>query len=145
MFDKKNDENERPEPMIGKKLYYTTSEVCALTALEPRILRNWERDFTQLRPKKNRSGNRAYQDKDIELIRWIKYLLHEENYTVAGARKKITEERRELRLGKLRGGKEKYDRREKTPDSAQFVSPPPYELISEVRDELGNILAILEK
>jgi DNA-binding transcriptional MerR regulator len=71
-----------------KKTYYSISEVCTMAGLEPHVLRYWESEFPQLRPKKNRAGNRAYRDKDIELIEYIKKLLYEEQYTIPGARKK---------------------------------------------------------
>ena len=74
-----------------KKFYYSIGEVCAKTGLEPHVLRYWETEFPQLRPKKNRSGNRAYRDKDIELVRYIKHLLYEEQYTILGAKKKCAE------------------------------------------------------
>lgn len=74
-----------------KKTYYSISEVCSMIALEPHVLRYWESEFPQLRPKKNRAGNRAYRDKDIETIEYIKRLLYEEKYTIPGARKKLSE------------------------------------------------------
>jgi DNA-binding transcriptional MerR regulator len=77
----------------NKKTYYSISEVCAKTGLEPHVLRYWESEFAQLRPKKNRAGNRAYRDKDIEIIGYIKYLLYEEQYTIPGAKKKLAEAR----------------------------------------------------
>lgn len=72
-----------------KKTYYSISEVCSKTELEPHVLRYWESEFPQLRPKKNRAGNRAYREKDIETIRYIKQLLYEEQYTIPGAKKKL--------------------------------------------------------
>jgi DNA-binding transcriptional MerR regulator len=73
------------------KLYYSISEVCAMTGLEQHVLRYWESEFPQLRPKKNRSGNRAYRSKEIKIIRYIKYLLYEEMYTIPGAKKKMAD------------------------------------------------------
>jgi DNA-binding transcriptional MerR regulator len=73
------------------KLYYSISEVCAMTGLEQHVLRYWESEFPQLRPKKNRSGNRAYRGKEIKIIRYIKYLLYEEMYTIPGAKKKMAD------------------------------------------------------
>ncbi len=75
----------------NKKAYYSISEVCAKTGLESHVLRYWETEFPQLRPKKNSAGNRAYRDKDIEIIRYIKFLLYEEQYTILGAKKKCAE------------------------------------------------------
>jgi DNA-binding transcriptional MerR regulator len=73
------------------KLYYSISEVCAMTGLEQHVLRYWESEFPQLRPKKNRSGNRAYRNKEIKIIRYIRYLLYDELYTIPGAKKKMAE------------------------------------------------------
>jgi DNA-binding transcriptional MerR regulator len=76
-----------------KKTYYSISEVCIQTGLEPHVLRYWETEFPQLRPKKNRAGNRAYRDKDIDIVRFIKHLLYEEQYTIPGAKKKLLDVR----------------------------------------------------
>lgn len=73
------------------KLYYSISEVCSMTGLEQHVLRYWESEFPQLRPKKNRSGNRAYRAKEIKIIRYIKYLLYEEMYTIPGAKRKMAD------------------------------------------------------
>jgi DNA-binding transcriptional MerR regulator len=70
-----------------KKLYYSISEVSRLTSLEQYILRYWETEFEQLKPGKNRAGNRIYTNKDIKLILQIKRLLREEKYTIEGAKK----------------------------------------------------------
>jgi len=74
-----------------KKTYYSISEVCAKTELEAHVLRYWESEFPQLRPKKNRAGNRAYREKDIEIVQYIKYLLYDELYTIPGAKKKCAQ------------------------------------------------------
>lgn len=74
-----------------KKLYYSISEVSKLTGVEQYILRYWETEFGQLRPSKNRAGNRIYTNKDINLILQIKKLLREEKYTIEGAKKILDE------------------------------------------------------
>jgi DNA-binding transcriptional MerR regulator len=74
-----------------RKLYYSISEVSKLTALEQYILRYWETEFEQLRPGKNRAGNRIYTNKDIKLILQIKKLLREEKYTIEGAKKVLVD------------------------------------------------------
>ncbi|GBU20578.1 hypothetical protein R80B4_00456 [Fibrobacteres bacterium R8-0-B4] len=84
---------------IGKKMYYTISEACAMTGIEPHILRYWEKEFSLLRPKKNSGGKRAYKEKDIESIIKIKRMLEEEKYTLHGAKDKLLDERRERRTG----------------------------------------------
>lgn len=69
-----------------KKLYYSISEVAKITDLEQYVLRYWESEFEQLKPQKNRAGNRVYTNKDIKLILFIKKLLREERYTIEGAK-----------------------------------------------------------
>ncbi len=69
------------------KPYYKIGEVCELTGTQPYVLRFWESEFPTLAPEKNRSGQRIYRQRDIELIRRIKLLLYEKEYTIAGARK----------------------------------------------------------
>jgi DNA-binding transcriptional MerR regulator len=69
-----------------KKLYYSISEVSKMVELEQYVLRYWEREFSQLKPQKNRAGNRIYTEKDIEIIKLIKRLTREDRYTISGAR-----------------------------------------------------------
>ena len=68
------------------KMYYSISETAGMLGVEAYVLRFWEKEFTQLRPKKNRAGNRVYQQKDIDLLMQIKYLLYDKGYTIEGAR-----------------------------------------------------------
>src|SRR5213594_2449236 len=70
-----------------EKPFYKIGEVCEITGTQPYVLRFWESEFPMLAPKKNRSGQRVYRKRDIELIHRIKTLLYEEEYTIAGARK----------------------------------------------------------
>ena len=70
-----------------KKLYYSISEVSKITEIEQYVLRYWETEFEELKPQKNRAGNRIYTNKDIQLILLIKSLLREKKYTIEGAKK----------------------------------------------------------
>jgi DNA-binding transcriptional MerR regulator len=72
-----------------KKLYYSISEVSKITGLEQYVLRYWESEFEQLKPAKNRAGNRIYTNRDIKLILYIKKLLRDERYTIEGAKQVI--------------------------------------------------------
>jgi len=69
------------------RIYYSISEVSKLTGIEPYVLRYWETEFEQLKPAKNRAGNRIYTNRDIKIIMMIKRLLREESYTIEGAKK----------------------------------------------------------
>jgi DNA-binding transcriptional MerR regulator len=79
--------------------FYSIGEVCALTELKPHVLRYWESQFRFLNPAKNRSGNRVYKGREVELIMLVKHLLYTEKFTIDGARQRIDQYRR---TGELR-------------------------------------------
>jgi DNA-binding transcriptional MerR regulator len=76
-----------------KKLYYSISEVSKITEVEQYVLRYWETEFEQLKPQKNRAGNRIYTNKDIQTILLIKNLLKEKKYTIEGAKNILADDR----------------------------------------------------
>ncbi len=80
-----------PQPV---QEYFSIGDVCQLTDLKPHVLRYWESQFRFLNPVKNRSGNRVYQRREIELIMLVKHLLYTEKFTIEGARKRIEQYRR---------------------------------------------------
>ena len=81
--------------IIPEKLYFKIGEVCDLVGVQAHVLRYWETEFPQLAPQKNRSGQRSYRRKDVEVSLRIKELLYDDMYTIAGARKKLQSELRE--------------------------------------------------
>ena len=74
--------------------FYSIGEVCELTDLKPHVLRYWESQFKLLSPAKNRSGNRVYARREVELILLVKQLLYTDKYTIDGARQKLDEHRK---------------------------------------------------
>ena len=80
--------------------YFSIGEVCQLTDLKPHVLRYWESQFRILSPAKNRSGNRVYARREVELVLLVKHLLYTEKFTIDGARQRIDQYRR---TGELRG------------------------------------------
>ena len=87
---------------IPDKLFFKIGEVAKLTGVEQHVLRYWEDEFDALQPKKNKSGQRLYEKKNIELIFKIKRLLYLERYTIVGAKQKMRESKRknsQLSLG----------------------------------------------
>lgn len=66
-----------------------------MAEVKPHVLRYWETEFSALRPKKNRAGNRTYRDRDVRLVLLIRQLLYDDGYTIKGARKKLSEKRAE--------------------------------------------------
>jgi DNA-binding transcriptional MerR regulator len=77
---------------IPQKSFYKVNEVCQYTDTQPYVLRFWESEFPQLAPHKNKTGQRVYTRRDVDLILRIKRLLHDEEYTIAGARARLDEE-----------------------------------------------------
>jgi DNA-binding transcriptional MerR regulator len=75
-----------------QKGLYKLSEVCRATDTQPYVLRFWESEFPQLNPGKSASGQRLYRKRDIDVVRRIKELLYEEEYSLEGARKKLADE-----------------------------------------------------
>jgi DNA-binding transcriptional MerR regulator len=73
--------------------FFSIGDACQLTDLKPHVLRYWESQFRFLHPAKNRSGNRVYQRREIELIMLVRHLLYTEKYTIEGARKQIEQYR----------------------------------------------------
>ena len=72
-----------------KKLYYSIGQVSDITGLKQYVLRYWETEFSHLKPNKNSAGNRVYTPEDVESIKEIKKLLHEEKFTIKGARQHL--------------------------------------------------------
>ena len=85
---------EKSLPPIPAKRYFTIGEVSDLCGVKPHVLRYWESQFRFLSPAKNRSGNRVYQRREVDLIMLVKHLLYEEKYTIEGARQKVDEHRK---------------------------------------------------
>jgi DNA-binding transcriptional MerR regulator len=73
-------------PEIPDKLYFRIGEVSRLAGIKPYVLRFWETEFPQLKPKVSGKGQRLYRRKDVELVLEIKRLLFEKRYTILGAR-----------------------------------------------------------
>ena len=79
---------------IPDKLFFKIGEVCELVGVQAHVLRYWETEFSMLQPRKNRSGQRTYRRRDVEMARRIRQLLYDEGFTIAGARKRIAAEGR---------------------------------------------------
>ena len=80
---------------IPEKIFFKIGEVCDIVDVQAHVLRYWETEFPQLSPQKNRSGQRSYRRRDVEIALRIKELLYVDEYTIAGARKQLQNELRE--------------------------------------------------
>jgi DNA-binding transcriptional MerR regulator len=74
---------------IPDKLYFKIGEVAKMADVPTHVLRYWESEFPGIKPKRASSKQRLYRRQDVELVLKIKTLLHEQGYTIAGARKLI--------------------------------------------------------
>ena len=104
------------------KMYYSISEAAKLVGVEPYVLRFWEKEFPQIKPRKNRAGNRIYRPEDIKKVSGIKRLLHDEGYTIEGARKLLKQGSQTAELG---------------PNSEEIRK-----VLREIRNELENLIKL---
>jgi DNA-binding transcriptional MerR regulator len=85
----------KPAVEPESKLYRSISEVSDMLDVKPHVLRYWETQFSMLRPRKNRAGNRMYRPDEVRMLLRIKELLYDRRYTIEGARRTLLDERRE--------------------------------------------------
>ncbi len=78
------------------RLYYSISEVSDMIGVKPHVLRYWETQFKMLRPKKGRGGARMYRKRDVEILFEVKQLLYDHRFTIAGARRKLLDDRNSM-------------------------------------------------
>ena len=122
------------EPKQIKKLYYSIGEVSKMMDLKAYVLRYWETEFKQLKPPKNRAGNRTYRQSDIALILYIKDLLYTKKFTIDGARHQLAMEKD--------GKKEDVTT---TAKSVQQATPARKETLLKIKQELETLLEILRR
>ena len=108
-------------PAIPGKRYFTIGEVSELCAVKPHVLRYWEQEFPQLKPVKRRGNRRYYQRHDVLMIRQIRSLLHEQGFTILGARQQLEGE----------GAQDDVSRSQ--------------QLVRQMRGELEDILQVLRR
>ena len=122
------------EPKQIKKLYYSIGEVSKMMELKAYVLRYWETEFKQLKPPKNRAGNRTYRQSDIDLILFIKDLLYIKKFTIEGARHQLATEKD--------GKKEDVAA---PVESVQQAAPARKETLLKIKQELETLLEILRR
>ena len=87
-----------PSAGVPDKLYFRIGEVAALCRVPTYVLRFWQTEFPQLHPGKSGTGQRLYRRRDVETALRIKRLLHEQGYTIAGAKAVLASEAAAPRL-----------------------------------------------
>tara|TARA_X000000368_G_scaffold355966_1_gene297839 strand:- start:14 stop:391 length:378 start_codon:yes stop_codon:yes gene_type:complete len=122
------------DPKQIKKLYYSIGEVSKMTELKAYVLRYWETEFKQLKPPKNRAGNRTYRQSDVDLILFIKDLLYNKKFTIEGARTQI------VSMGEDHKTEKKIDE-----EKPVKVVPAKKETLVKIKQELETLLELLRK
>ena len=108
---------------IPDKFYFKIGEVSEIVGLAPYVLRFWETEFKQIKPKRTRSGQRSYRRQDVALILRIKHLLYDKKFTIEGARQHL---------------------KRKSGDAVRAERVAEAPTINEIRDELIGIRELID-
>jgi DNA-binding transcriptional MerR regulator len=81
------------DPSIPRKMFYKIGDVSEIFGVKPYVLRYWESEFKEIKPAKNRFGQRVYRQKDLVVLQRVKELLYKEKFTIAGAKKQLVVEK----------------------------------------------------
>lgn len=122
---------------MTRKQYYQIGEVCKIAELPQSTIRFWEKSFASLRPSRSSGGRRYYNNDQIELLTTLKRLLHEEGYTLEGAKKRILSEKKSAKNDS-----------EPSLEVAEEVSLPTRsdsDIMKRMKDELKEILNLLSR
>jgi len=148
----------RPAVAIPEKLFFKIGEVCELAGVQAHVLRYWESEFPMLAPQKNRAGQRVYRKRDVEIALRIKELLYEDQYTIAGAKKRLANDLRaggKLKIVSSEDGLEDSDvgasqaasgeiSRATSRSSSETRTAADRKSLRKVAKELREILALLD-
>ncbi|TMQ53714.1 MAG: MerR family transcriptional regulator [Candidatus Eisenbacteria bacterium] len=99
-----------------------------MVGVKPHVLRYWETQFKMLRPKKGRGGARMYRKREVETLFQVKQLLYDQRFTIAGARRKLLDDR---------GSREQIE--------LTFTRTDREEMLRALRRDLEGLLAILHR
>ena len=120
-------------------------ETASLLGVETYVLRFWETQFAVLRPEHTRSRHRFYHQKDVEALRLIKRLLHDEGFTIAGANKYIRQFGLDgSHLGVVAARARRESGGESAPARASGMDSGVRRVLSEVRRDLRELKKILQ-
>ena len=105
---------------LPDKLYFRIGEVSTLADLPTYVLRFWETEFPQIKPKRTPSGQRIYTKNDVAVILKIKHLLYDKKFTISGAKQHL---------------------KSKAGDNKKFSSK---KILAEIHEELQSIRELLK-
>ncbi|MBG9375538.1 MerR family transcriptional regulator [Panacibacter sp. DH6] len=82
------------DEVLFQKQYYAISEVAKWFHVNPSLLRYWEAEFTVLKPRKTRKGDRLFRPEDVKNLQLIYYLLRQRKFSIEGARQYMKDNRK---------------------------------------------------
>lgn len=72
---------------MAEKLFYSMGELAEMFDVKTSLIRHWESQFSILKPKRNKKGNRLFSPQDVENLKVIYHLVKERGMTLEGAKK----------------------------------------------------------
>lgn len=121
---------------IPDRLFFRIGDVAELLQVKPHVLRYWESEFPIVSPQKGVSGQRIYRRSDVETLVLIRHLLHEERYSIEGARKRIRELRKE---GALRSYKKEVEQEKSQAGDSTLMGMIPPNLNPKLQHDLESL------
>lgn len=118
---------------LPDKNFFTPQEVASWLVVKPHVICYWEAEFSDIRPCKNKMGQKLYKREDVFLMSAIKHLLYEKKFTIAGARKII--KNRADNIPYIDSPSEKMDKEE------LIIKNPDYLKIKETLETSKEVLA----
>ena len=137
---------------IPEKQYFKIGEVSEILNVEPYVLRYWESEFKILKPTRTRARQRLYHKRDLELLMEIKHLLYDEKFTIAGAKKRLQEmkkqsaaDKKAKKSGRIAKAREEFEAAEARVENLAAADPSDYrEILIEIKKELKELRGLLE-
>jgi DNA-binding transcriptional MerR regulator len=120
-------------------------EAAKVLGVETYVLRFWETQFPFLKPKHTRTRHRFYHERDLEVLRLIKRLLHDEGFTIVGANKLIKESGLDALLAGKSNAKAAQSNSDRTASQSPVIDGSTRRVLNEVRRDLENIQKILDR
>ena len=123
---------------IPNRTVFRSQDVCEIAELQPYVLKSWEAEFPDLGSSKTADGPRIYRRADVEVVLRIKQLLLDEGLTLAGARRRLSDE------GVI-GVAVDVDDSIGDADEAALLDKRARKGLHEVREGLGYIMDVLDR
>ena len=123
---------------IPNQMAFKIGDVAHLLGLKPHVLRYWEEEFRELRPKKSINNQRIYSQKDVQVAILIKKLLHGDRFSIPGA-KKALEENKGIWLGPPKKSSKTEEFNPDFPQKFIQIENRMEQLISKIKSARGKI------